>query len=908
MSETLLLEAPPGLQDLLDAMPDAVVALRPDGAVLAMNAAFCEMWNIPRRLRERPTGTRVLWHFLAQVAQPAGTSRLLEAALTSPGEAGERIIAAADGRRLECRHRALRQDGEVTGLLIIMRDVTAPLLEAPAIAASADAAADQVRLQQAYGLLGRQAEQLQLVLQHMSQGIVSVRADGRVTFYNSRLLEILELPESLMLRLPHFHEVEAFQRERGDYGPGDSFFDGPLRDRVVRLGSYGASPYYLRRTRSGRVIEVRTTALPEGGWLRTFADVTEAHRTQELLERSNRLLAVSQAMAHVGGWEVDVSTGSVFWTDEIYRMLEISPAGYTPDTNTARRFLAPEFADRVLQIIEQSGSQAEPFSGELQMITAKGRRIWVHAVGSVVTEAGRPTKRIYTLQDITQRKQAEQEQSIAGETRRRMAQQLDMAVVGATLGLWSLDIPSNKAVLSGEWEAILGMPFDEGPAPQAIRIELVHPDDRDGAREVLRRHLRSGNEIFEYEFRMQHARGHWVWLRGRGRTVEHDAAGRAVRVAGIVKDITAELAARQIARRQHQMLQGIIEGIETGIMINDGSHVVYMNAGFRRLLGYGESHELGSLNIDDVIAAEDRPFTLQRRNIVAAGGRVPLGWIKLVTRTGEQVQTALSLSRIFLGDVPHYIATANRLSEQDMLDVQIRTTQARFERLLVSELEKQQAHIARELHDSLGSELAGVSLMVGSLKTMSPRNTRLQGAVAKVQMQVQSAAGITRALARGLMPVDTHPGAFWNAMEQMASNLSTLRGVPCALAIEGQDIDIPVEVRNHLYRIAQEAITNALRHGKAQHIEIRFGETGDRRYMEVEADGETFDARAAMAAKEQGMAPGETPVKGIGMRSIMARAKTIGGTVEFGARSMAGSCVTVYWPHSLPVTEPPQFL
>ncbi|RYX91647.1 MAG: PAS domain S-box protein [Comamonadaceae bacterium] len=1004
-----------GMQAVIDALPDAMIALSADGELLAVNAAFCDMWDMPVRLRERPEARRILWHFLAQLSQPARVSRLLEDALARSGEPGARVIAAADARRIECRHRPVMHEGEPRGLLISMRDVTAPLPDAQEAYANASNDIDggtQAKLQETYGLLSRKSEQLELVLQHMSQGIVRIQADGRITFYNERLLQLLDLPQSLMDHHPSLYELQAFQRARGDFGAGDRFFDKELRDTGFTTRQPDAVPYYVRRSRSGALIEVRTQSMPDGGWLRTFADVTEhmnalgaqsrgealvrslvetlpdavwikdphgeylacnpafvqssgythesivgrrdvelfppdvvehlrradrlaierghlftetshtllpgqpkrnwevrraavrdargvttailgiardvteRRRTQDLLERSNRLLAVSQAMAKVGGWEVDLPTGTVFWTDQVYRMLDTSPGRYTPTVDTTIQFFAPDYVPVIRQAIIDAESTGKTHDLEVQMITATGRHIWVHTVSNVLVVRGRIVKRVSTLQDITRRKQSEHEQVMARESKRRMAQQLDMTVSGATLGLWSMHLPSDQILLSGQWEAILGVSFDDEPRPREMRTQLIHPGDRPGANEAFVRHVKGVAPQFEHEMRMRHAGGQWIWVRCRGRVVKRDASGRPVLVAGIAKDIGAEIEMRHAASRQQQMLQAMIDGIETGILINDGHHVIFMNAMFRRLLGYGADQDLGFLSLDDLVAPEDRQAAAQRRQIVGAGGRVPMGWMNLLNRRGEIVQMALSTSRISLGNRLHYISTANQLSEQQMLDVRIRNTQARFERLLVSELEKQQAHIARELHDSLGSELAAVSLMVGGLQSITTRNTRLAQGLVRVQQQVQSAAGITRLLARGLMPVDDHPGALWNALEQLSSSTSALRGVSCELKLEGQDTGIAAEARNHLYRIAQEAITNALRHGKPSRIEIRVFEVDERCCMEIEADGNGFDA-AAMTG------PGHT---GIGLRSIMARAKTIGGSVEFTPKNMGGSCVSVYWP------------
>ena len=158
---------------------------------------------------------------------------------------------------------------------------------------------------QALGQLQRQRLALQVTLGRMSQGIFKTGPDGRVHIYNQRVLELLDLPESLMATQPTLAQVTQVQAQRGDFGEGYSLVDARGQAYVAQ-GAVAASPaLYWRATRDGRTLEVRTTAVEDGGLVRTFADVSDYVRVQaELRESEARFRSLSD-LSSDWYWETD---------------------------------------------------------------------------------------------------------------------------------------------------------------------------------------------------------------------------------------------------------------------------------------------------------------------------------------------------------------------------------------------------------------------------------------------------------------------------------------------------------------------------------------------------------------------------------------------------------------------------
>ncbi len=126
-------------------------------------------------------------------------------------------------------------------------------------------------------------------------------------------------------------------------------------------------------------------------------------------ERLENLFNVVQDMTKVGGWELDLLTNTLFWTDESYRIQDTSPEKYTPTVDTSIDFFAPEWRPVIRIAFNKAMETGAGSDLEVELITAKKRRIWLHMYGRVVMSEGQPVKLIGAFQDITEKKKSEQE-------------------------------------------------------------------------------------------------------------------------------------------------------------------------------------------------------------------------------------------------------------------------------------------------------------------------------------------------------------------------------------------------------------------------------------------------------------------------------------------------------------------
>ena len=162
-------------------------------------------------------------------------------------------------------------------------------------------------LEAAYEALAAKTEQLQTTLDNITQGVVMMGPGNKSLFTSRRAAELLDLPAHL--RDKSATEITRFQIERGDFGENLELVDDEVRSvlQSIRQGGEGAPlpPRYIRTTLSGSMIEIRTTLLPAGGWVRTYTDVTQYVQVLAALRESEARFRNLVELSSDWYWEQD---------------------------------------------------------------------------------------------------------------------------------------------------------------------------------------------------------------------------------------------------------------------------------------------------------------------------------------------------------------------------------------------------------------------------------------------------------------------------------------------------------------------------------------------------------------------------------------------------------------------------
>ncbi|MEJ2705952.1 MAG: histidine kinase [Sedimentisphaerales bacterium] len=218
-----------------------------------------------------------------------------------------------------------------------------------------------------------------------------------------------------------------------------------------------------------------------------------------------------------------------------------------------------------------------------------------------------------------------------------------------------------------------------------------------------------------------------------------------------------------------------------------------------------------------------------------------------------------------------------RANEQLLKEIERRKL---LEKELLSIVEHERQRIGQELHDSLGQQLTGIAFMMevlGEKLTAKSLTAELVYAE-KIGSCVGLATEHTRNLAKGLHPIGLDKNSLVSALRELASNTEQLFDVSCSLKCKNPITIYDVSVAMNLYRIAQEAITNAIKHGNAKKILISLSAGRSHLRLTVENDGLDFPA-------------GESFRDGMGLRIMRYRAEVINSSLDIRKGADGGTIV-----------------
>jgi PAS domain S-box-containing protein len=208
------------------------------------------------------------------------------------------------------------------------------------------------------------------------------------------------------------------------------------------------------------------------------------------------------------------------------------------------------------------------------------------------------------------------------------------------------------------------------------------------------------------------------------------------------------------------------------------------------------------------------------------------------------------------------------------------------ERRILDISERTQERIGQELHDDLGQQLTGAAFLSEILfrKLEAVQRPEKEDAAAITRL-INDAVAKTRTLAQGLYPVELREAGLRSMIGQLANSVERTFVVECRVDADADfDVDDPAVAIN-LFRMAQEAISNAVRHGKATHIEIRMRRGADGAVLEIEDNG-------------CGLADGVPEKSGLGMHTMRYRASLVGADLRIGNGGSGGAKVVIALPPS----------
>jgi PAS domain S-box-containing protein len=787
----------------------------------------------------------------------------------------------------------------------------------------------------------RQSEkQYRQLLDALQEGIWVIDQDAYTTLVNPRMAEMLgyaveEMQGKHLFSFMDERGIEITQRnlKRREQGIAEQHdFEFLRKDGSRMFALLETSPIY---DDDGNYV----------GGIAGIQDITDRRQAEEALQKSEALLAETQRMASVGGWELNLDTSEVIWTEEVYRIHEV-PTDFEPALENALAFYDPEDRPILEQAIQRAGETGEPWDLELRFITAKGNRLWVRAIGKAERQDGRVVRLSGTFQDITERKQAEQALR-ESEARWRSVTQTS---------------PDHVMLLDRD----LVIEFVNYASPGLTVEELIGTllyayvsEERQSEIKQILESVLDTTEPCSYETEFSTPDGNTIYYESR--VVPRIVGDQVVGLAVNARDITAHKQAEQALqtakeaaeqarleewerrqeadrrRRMAESLADVLAALNSNQPLDQVLDFIALQA--RHLL---DNHAVAIYRLQDTagilalqaakglpsgcIAGTDTPPGLEALR-QAVGARQPvlipdvadslpddaplaLDTEGSVTEAGGSVfcQALLAVpivvqDEVYGGMLLYYAEPRTFSGDElelaavfgDQVALAIENARLR-EQVKQAAATAERSRLARDLHDSVTQALFSASLVAEVLPQVWQRDPEeARQGLEELRHLTRGALAEMRTLLLELRPTALLETRLDDLLRQLTEAITSRAQISATLHIEPNPL-LPPDVHVTFYRVTQEALHNTVKHAGANRVTVslqaspppapdRDSEWQGQIELRVTDDGQGFD-------------PGHRDPNRLGLGIMHERAASVGARLAIESQPGQGTQVILVWQNT----------
>ncbi|MDQ7976871.1 PAS domain-containing protein [Paraburkholderia sp. SARCC-3016] len=413
-------------------------------------------------------------------------------------------------------------------------------------------------------------------------------------------------------------------------------------------------------------------------------------------------------------------------------------------------------------------------------------------------------------------------------------------------GSWRWNIRSATLVWSEEHYRILGYTPAATPPDFDMIRRRIHPSDREMVRDIVRRAVEA-NSAFECEYRIVLPDGTIRHMFGTGRPLSYED-GRIVEYIGTTVDVSARKRTEDLLRKSEKAFRTLAENLPDSVVrYNRYCERIYVNPAFERKLHLSARQVLNAPLRETWmcdIAVEDYEAIVRR--VLTSGEPDEVSGIWTVaggSRTYNSVRIAAE--RDADGEIVSAIAISRDVTEAKLAEMRVEESRHLIRQLAgrsEAAREEERKHLARELHDGLAQSLLAVRMQLSVLSLeFGADMPALTKRVNSIVGHVDGAIKVVRNAVTSLRPVALDLGIL-PALEWLVQEFTAESGIPCKFNTDLSTVALRECETTALFRIAQEALRNIMRHARATRACLLFKREAEGLLLEIRDDGIGFDA------------------------------------------------------------------
>jgi len=317
-------------------------------------------------------------------------------------------------------------------------------------------------------------------------------------------------------------------------------------ERAFTTGEPQIYEYQLEIKDTTKWFECRMVKVHDEEVLAIIRDVTSRKLAESELIKVQSFLSQTNKTARVGGWDYNLQTSVINWTEMVYRIFGADSDSFEPSVDNMFDYFEPASKKKLKQAMELAVKKGKSFDLELEIL-AEGRQIkWIRSIGNTVFEDGKCVRIYGAVQDIDQQKKNQLELS-------EIRQKLESIFTEMSDVVWSMSYPELEPLLmTPSVEQLFGYPVSKWMESSELWERIIHPDDKGVINEII--DTIPQRKSVSVEYRVITNDGDTRWIRNKAKLIT-DRENQPVRLDGYISDITSQKRAQLEISGYSRMLE-----------------------------------------------------------------------------------------------------------------------------------------------------------------------------------------------------------------------------------------------------------------------------------------------------------------------------------------------------------------